>query len=199
MGEDMKPLTPKQEAFATGVASGLSQAEAYRQAYPKAQGWKDETVWSKASTMAKDEKVQARIQELRGKAAEANEVTIERIVAEVVKIAFANQRDLMTWGPQGVKLRASDELTDEQAAAVSEVAESVSATGGSLKLKTHDKLGALRFLAELKGFLVKKQEITGANGKDLVPEAPKGVLVVPGVMSEEAWEKMMAERQEGGA
>lgn len=199
MGEDMKPLTPKQEAFATGVASGLSQAEAYRQAYPKAQGWKDETVWSKASTMAKDEKVQARIQELRGKAAEANEVTIERIVAEVVKIAFANQRDLMTWGPQGVKLRASDELTDEQAAAVSEVAESVSATGGSLKLKTHDKLGALRFLAELKGFLVKKQEITGANGKDLVPEAPKGVLVVPGVMSEEAWEKMMAERQEGDA
>ncbi len=194
----MKPLTPKQEAFATGVASGLSQAEAYRQAYPKAQGWKDETVWSKASTMAKDEKVQARIQELRGKAAEANEVTIERIVAEVVKIAFANQRDLMTWGPQGVKLRASDELTDEQAAAVSEVAESVSATGGSLKLKTHDKLGALRFLAELKGFLVKKQEITGANGKDLVPEAPKGVLVVPGVMNEADWEKMMA-KQEGKA
>ena len=199
MGEDMKPLTPKQEAFATGVASGLSQAEAYRQAYPKAQGWKDETVWSKASTMAKDEKVQARIQELRGKAAEANEVTIERIVAEVVKIAFANQRDLMTWGPQGVKLRASDELTDEQAAAVSEVAESVSATGGSLKLKTHDKLGALRFLAELKGFLVKKQEITGANGKDLVPEQPKGVLVVPGVLDEAAWEKMMAKHQEGGA
>lgn len=199
MGEAMKPLTPKQEAFATGVASGLSQAEAYRQAYPKAQGWKDETVWSKASTMAKDEKVQARIQELRGKAAEANEVTIERIVAEVVKIAFANQRDLMTWGPQGVKLRASDELTDEQAAAVSEVAESVSATGGSLKLKTHDKLGALRFLAELKGFLVKKQEITGANGKDLVPEAPKGVLVVPGVMNDADWEAMMAKHQEGNA
>ncbi len=197
MGEEMKPLTPKQEAFATGVASGLSQAEAYRQAYPKAQGWKDETVWSKASTMAKDEKVQARIQELRGKAAEANEVTIERIVAEVVKIAFANQRDLMTWGPQGVKLRASDELTDEQAAAVHEVAETFSAQGGSLKLKTHDKLGALRFLAELKGYLVKKQEITGAKGKDLVPEAPKGVLVVPGVMSEEAWEKMMKERADG--
>lgn len=195
----MKPLTPKQEAFATGVASGLSQAEAYRQAFPQSRKWKDKTVHEKASRLTAEDKVQARIQELRDKAAEANEVTIERIVAEVVKIAFANQRDLMTWGPQGVKLRASDELTDEQAAAVSEVAESVSSTGGSLKLKTHDKLGALRFLAELKGFLVKKQEITGANGKDLVPEAPKGVLVVPGVMSEEAWEKMMAERQEGGA
>lgn len=192
-------LTPKQEAFATGLAAGLSQAEAYRQAYPKAQAWKDETVWSKASTLAKDEKVQARVQALRDKAADANEVTIERIVAEVVKVAFANQRDLMQWGPQGVKLRPSDELTDEQAAAVSEVSESISATGGSLKLKTHDKLGALRFLAELKGFLVKKSEITGANGKDLVPEQPKGVLVVPGVLDEAAWEKMMAKHQEGGA
>ena len=194
-----KPLTPKQEAFATGVAAGLSQAEAYRQAFPQSRKWTDKTVHEKASRLAAEDKVQARIQELRGKAAEANEVTIERIVAEVVKIAFANQRDLMTWGPQGVKLRSSDELTDEQAAAVHEVAETFSAQGGSLKLKTHDKLGALRFLAELKGFLVKKQEITGANGKDLVPEAPKGVLVVPGVMDEASWEKMMAKHQEGQA
>jgi hypothetical protein len=79
------------------------------------------------------------------------------------------------------------------------VSESISATGGSLKLKTHDKLGALRFLAELKGYLVKKQEITGANGKDLVPEAPKGVLIVPGVMNEADWEKMMAEKTKGDA
>lgn len=192
-------LTPGQEAFATGIAAGLSQAEAYRQAYPKAKAWKDEAVYSRASALAATSKVQQRVQELREKAAEANEVTIERIVAEVVKVAFANQRDLMKWGPEGVKLRPSDELTDEQAAAVSEVSETISATGGSLKLKTHDKMGALRFLAELKGFLVKKQEITGANGKDLVPEAPKGVLVVPGVLDEAAWEKMMAKHQEGGA
>ena len=192
-----KPLTPKQEAFATGIAAGLSQAEAYRQAFPNSKGWKDESIWQRASKLAADAKVQSRVQELREKAAEANEVTIERIVAEVVKVAFANQRDLMKWGPEGVKLRASDELTDEQAAAVSEVSETISATGGSLKLKTHDKLGALRFLAELKGFLVKKQEITGANGKDLVPEAPKGVLVVPGVLNEADWEKMMA--KQGGS
>ncbi len=189
-------LNAKNEAFAAGIASGLSQADAYRQTFPQSVRWKDKTVHEKASRLAADGKVKARIQELLDKAAEANEVTIERIVAEVVKVAFANQRDLMNWGPQGVKLKPSEELTDEQAAAVSEVSESVSATGGSLKLKTHDKLGALRFLAELKGYLVKKSEITGANGKDLVPESPKGVLVVPGVMNEADWEKMMAKRNE---
>jgi len=192
-------LTAKNEAFAVGIASGLSQADAYRQAFPQSVRWKDKTVHEKASRLAADGKVKARIQDLLDKAANANDVTIERIVAEVVKVAFANQRDLMNWGPNGVKLKASDELTDEQAAAVSEVSESISATGGSLKLKTHDKLGALRFLAELKGYLVKKQEITGANGKDLVPEAPKGVLIVPGVMNEADWEKMMAEKTKGDA
>ena len=189
-------LTAKQEAFAAGVAAGLTQAEAYRQAFPNSKRWKEESVWQRASKLAADVKVRSRVQELREKAANANEVTIERIVAEVVKVAFANQRELMTWGPNGVKLRASDELTEDQAAAVSEVSESVSATGGSLRLKTHDKMGALRFLAELKGFLVKKQEITGANGKDLVPDAPKGILVVPAVMSEDEWEKMMSQQQE---
>lgn len=42
-------------------------------------------------------------------------------------------------------------------------------------------------------------EVTGKNGKDLVPEQPKGVLVVPGVLNEAEWEKMMAKHQEGGA
>lgn len=39
-------------------------------------------------------------------------------------------------------------------------------------------------------------ELTGADGKDLVPEAPKGVLVVPGVMCEADWEKML--NKQGG-
>lgn len=165
-------LSPRQEAFAAGVAAGLSQAEAYRQAFPHSQKWRDHAVHSRASTLAADAKVKQRIRDLLDKAAQANEVTIERIVAEVVKVAFANQRDLMGWGPQGVKLKSSDELTDEQSAAVAEVSGTTSATGGSLKLKTHDKLGALRFLAELKGYLVKKQEITGANGQPLTAQAP---------------------------
>lgn len=37
-------------------------------------------------------------------------------------------------------------------------------------------------------------EHTGKDGKALHPEAPKGVLVVPGVMNETDWERMMAQR-----
>ncbi len=182
----MGKLTPKEEAFAAGIAAGMSQAAAYRNAYPNARTWKDGTVYTKASLLAGRDEVQERVKALQTKAAEANEVTMERIVAELCKVAFGDPRQVMQWGPDGVKLKPSTELTDQDAGMVAEVSETISATGGSLRLKTHSKLEALKLLADLKGFTVKRTELTGKDGKDLVP-APTGVLVVPGVMSEDQW------------
>lgn len=65
-------LTAKQEAFAQGLATGMTQAAAYRQAYPKAQGWKDATVWRKASMLASNGEVQARVEQLRQAVADLN-------------------------------------------------------------------------------------------------------------------------------
>lgn len=182
----MGKLTPKEEAFAASLAAGMTQAAAYRNAYQNAKSWKDGTVYNKASLLAARREVQERVKALQEKAAQANEVTLERIVAEVCKAAFGDPRQLMTWGPNGVKLRPSEELTDQEAGMVAEVSETLSATGGSLKVKTISKLDALKFLAELKGLVVKRSELTGKDGKDLVPQ-PTGVLVVPGVMSEDDW------------
>lgn len=193
---DKPVLTPKEEAFAAGLAAGLTQAAAYRAAFPNSTRWKDETVWSRASELAKTSKVQGRYEHLLQNAADKNDITIERIIAEVAKVAFGDARDVMEWGPSGVRLKDSTTITDAAAAAVAEVTETTSMNGGSLKLKRHDKLGALKFLAEIKGYMVHKTEVTGKDGKDLVPETPKGVLVVPGVMAEGDWEKMM---QKGGA
>lgn len=53
---------------------------------------------------------------------------------------------------------------------------------------------ALELLGRHQGIFIDKREITGKDGKDLVPEAPKGVLVVPRVMSEADWSKMVKER-----
>lgn len=160
-------LKPQHETFATALASGESQATAYRMAYPHSARWKDKTVWEKASRLATDGKVQARVKELGEKAAAANEVTVERIVRELAVIAFGNKRAVMQWGPGGVKLRDSSQLTDEEAAQVAEVKETVSATGGSLMLKTHDKVKALELLGKHIGMFTDKVEVTGKNGGPL--------------------------------
>ena len=59
----MDKLTPKQELFVQGIISGLSQRQAYRQAY-KAEKMSDETVDSKASELLKNGKVTVRYREL---------------------------------------------------------------------------------------------------------------------------------------
>lgn len=55
----------RHEKFAQEVAKGLSQRKAYRVAFPSSLKWKDETVDSKASALAKNDKVLARVQELK--------------------------------------------------------------------------------------------------------------------------------------
>lgn len=60
-----KKLTAKQARFADNVVKGMNQSDAYREAYD-AENMTDKTIWEKASWLASQDKVRARIE--RGKA-----------------------------------------------------------------------------------------------------------------------------------
>ena len=55
----------KQEKFVQGLASGLSQRVAYREAFPTSKNWKNNTVDARACELAKDSKVIVRLKELQ--------------------------------------------------------------------------------------------------------------------------------------
>ena len=75
-------------------------------------------------------------------------VTADRVMMEIARIAFADPRAVMSWGPDGVALRNSSDLSDDEAAAVAEVSETwTDSGGGSRKVKMHDKVAALEKLA----------------------------------------------------
>lgn len=57
-------LTTKQEKYVQGLVAGLSQREAYKQAYPNSTKWKDSAIDSNASTLMKNTKVLQRYNEL---------------------------------------------------------------------------------------------------------------------------------------
>lgn len=61
-------LTAKQEAFCQNIIQGMSQADAYRSAYDTKR-MADKTVHEKASLLASNDKVRARLSELRDKLA----------------------------------------------------------------------------------------------------------------------------------
>ena len=89
----MRKLTPREEKFAQGVADGLSQAEAYRQAYQSAAGWKDKTVWSRASELMADSKVSGRVEELRAELAKQALWSRMDSVATLKPIATGAEKD----------------------------------------------------------------------------------------------------------
>ena len=91
----------RHEKFAQGLASGMSQRNAYRAAFPNSKRWKDETVDSKASVLAKNEKVLERLREL------AEQSTTEAVM---------NATQRKEWLTQII--RSQDEKTQDRLKAV---------------------------------------------------------------------------------
>lgn len=82
-------MTPMQERYCQEVASGKSQAAAYRIAYPKSQKWKEKTVWARASELMADGKVSGRVAELRAELAKVSLWTRERAVETLLGVIAA--------------------------------------------------------------------------------------------------------------
>lgn len=83
-------LNARQEQFAQELAKGTTQRQAYLIAYPNARKWKPETVDSRASDLANDPKVFARLEELRREIERKNGISREAIIDQLKALGFAN-------------------------------------------------------------------------------------------------------------
>ena len=138
----MAALTPKQARFVDEYLIDLNATQASIRA-----GYSAKTAcWIGPQLLGKTHVAQLIAERVKARE-QRTEITQDRVIAELAKIAFGDQRSLMQWGPTGVKLIDSTTLTPEQSAMVSEVSESVTASGGTLKLKTHDKCGCGCYVA----------------------------------------------------
>ena len=109
-------LTPQQEKFAQGVASGLTQSAAYRQAYPKSNAWKDTSVNVNASKLLADTNIRQRVASLARKVEEAFTVDTAKLLREASRLAHSDIANIMH--PDG-RVKLPHELDPETRAAVS--------------------------------------------------------------------------------
>lgn len=79
-------LTAKQEEFVQGIIKGLSQADAYRAAY-NAGNMSDKTIHEKASRLMSEDKIKARVQELREQISSENIMTAKERLELLTRIA----------------------------------------------------------------------------------------------------------------
>lgn len=79
-------LTPKQEKFAQGIASGLSQADAYRASYD-CDNSSDGCIYTEASLLMDNPNISQRIEHLQKPIAERVGRTLEQHIARLEELA----------------------------------------------------------------------------------------------------------------
>ena len=157
-------LTPKQQAFIEEyLRNGRNASAAYRFAYPNKMTASQ--VGIQAFRMLEHPKIAPIIAEADAKAAkylqrsvERYAISKERISDELARLAFVDARRLYRWDQNGVTILASDDLSDDDAAAVIEVSQTVTKEGGTIRVKVADKRQALVDLARLHGYVTEKRE-----------------------------------------
>ena len=97
------------------------------------------------------------------KVAKRNGVTQDNVIRELSLIGFANIGDYLVWGPDGITIKDSEELTRDQQHAVVEVSETTTRDGRTVRFKMHDKLDALRSLAKYFGMFREAELPPGAR------------------------------------
>lgn len=152
-------MTPQREVFATRLAAGDTQAAAYRVAFPRAGNWRDATVWRKASLLAGNGDVRARVAELQAKAAKANEVSIERLARELVAMAHYDVGELVSQS-----LRTPRDIAKLPEQVRRAIAGWSWDAKGRLVIKLAPKAQAIELLGRMTGAFNDKLAITGKDG-----------------------------------
>lgn len=96
-------LTANQEQFVQNIIQGMTQADAYRAAYPKNK-MSDKTVWEAASRLMANSKVVARLKEIRDINAAPAIMTAQKRKEWLTGIINDPNMDV------NAKLKASDQL-----------------------------------------------------------------------------------------
>lgn len=179
-GSKSAKLTPKQELFVQGLFTGLSQRDAYKQSY-NAEGMLSKTIDEKASILANNDKIRTRLDELTNELKERNMVTVERILAELSKVGFANGSDfarvveksyieevkdedgniidIKEHKYKAVEVMPTDQLEEGKLAAIA----GIKSTKDGIEVKTNDKIKALELMGKHLGMFVDKVESVNVN------------------------------------
>lgn len=180
-GPGSVPLaSAQQDRFCRLVAEGWKPQAAYKQAFQKPASWQGTT----GSVLMRRVPIMDRINWIKQHEIAAGTNGYDgasRVLRELSRVAFSDLRDVMEWGPRGVVIKDSDQLTRKAAAMVGEVEAVPGKYGTRMRIKAHPKLSALHLLAEHYGLV--------GGDKDGGERGPTVIVVVPPQLSREEWLK----------
>jgi hypothetical protein len=112
----------------------------------KAMGWRPWRRRNGAGAAAPD------FEEILARAARLG-ITPDRVLEEYRRIAFANLRHIVDWDDGTMKVKAADQLGEDDVAAIAEIVQSAGKGGKPYRVKLYDKKAALDAIARYLGMI----------------------------------------------
>jgi phage terminase small subunit len=152
----MSKLNPRQVRFVEEYLVDLNATQATIRA-----GYAARSAYSTGERLLRNAEIAAAIRAAQEARSRRTEITQDSVARELARIGFGDPRRVMSWGPDGMKLRPSGDLTDDEAAIVAEVVETRTEAGGTLRVKVANKVEALKLLGQHLGMFVDRLNVNG--------------------------------------
>lgn len=168
---EQKKLTVKEKLFVREYLIDLNITQAAIRA-----GYSEKTAGRVGWVVFNKPAIQAAIQKEISNMLERAEIKSWMVLRELGRIAFVNITDVATWDGRAISLKADYRLSDATKAAISEISEHKF----GVKLKMHDKVAALKILADY--LHLSEGEQAGEDAQT--------IFVTPEMSTEETWSKL---------
>lgn len=160
-------LTPKQLRFVEEYLIDLNATQAATRA-----GYSEKTAAEQGARLLINVKVAEAIAEAQSKRSERTEITQDMVLRELAKIGFSNMKNYIGITKDGDPFMNLSTLTDDKAAALSEVTVEDFMDGRGedardvrrIRFKLYDKRAALVDIGRHLGMFKEKVELTGKDG-----------------------------------
>lgn len=160
----MSKLTPKQKTFCNEYLIDLNATQAAIRA-----GYSVKTANRIGNENLSKLDIQNRINELIKKRESRTEITQDRVLNELAKLAFANATDYVEVEDMGtykrVNVTATKDIPKDKIAAIASIKEG---TNG-IEVKLHDKVKALELVGRHLGMFKDKIELSGETNINITP------------------------------
>ncbi len=147
---DARGLNPKQARFVDEYLIDLNGTQAAIRA-----GYSAKTAEQQATRLLRNAQISAAVEAGKAKRAKKVEISAERVLTELAKLAFSDVRKVAKWDAKRNELLPSDEIDDDAAATI----ESIANTESGVKITLHSKTRALELLGKHLGLFVDRVKI----------------------------------------
>lgn len=143
-------LTPKQSRFVEEYMRDSNATQAYIRA-----GYSERTANKAGPKLLVNLGVSAAIRKAIQERSDRTQISVDRVLTELARVALADIRDVVKWSEDGVRMVPSDMIPEDVARSIAEVSQTAT---GELKIKMHSKLTALHDIGKHLGMFIERHE-----------------------------------------